>query len=400
MNRLAPPSVSTTAVLRYGLSLSAAAALLAGCGGSQPPLGVSPQKLSTQQSHAHATYDILHEFGRLKGDGTNPSADLINVEGALYGTTTYGGAKNAGTAFSITKSGKETVLHSFGGSNDGWYPVAALLNVKGTLYGTTTLGGGGDGTVFSITPDGTEKVLHAFPYYGNGYPRAALTDVNGTLYGTTSQNFYSSVTYGSVFSITTGGKFKVLKVFHDLANPEAALVDMNGILYGTTNSGGQYSDGSVFSISTAGKYHLLYAFGKNYPNDGAGPQAGLTAVDGTLYGTTVGGGPDRGGTVFSITTDGKLKTIYGFGGSDGSNPVADLIYFKGVLYGTTSKGGMKNVGTVFRVTTSGEETVLHSFSAGSGENPQAGLLEVGGTLYGTTYGAAKNHHGNIFSLKP
>jgi len=141
---------------------------------------------------------------------------------------------------------------------------------------------------------------------------------------------------------------------------------------------------------------VLYPFGVE-----SDPVSALINVDGTLYGTT--SGDVGGGTVFSITTDGTLKTIYGFGGSDGSNPGAGLIDVKGVLYGTTAMGGVKNVGTVFSVTTSGEETVLHSFQAGTGENPRAGLLEVGGTLFGTTYGAVKHDHpgrGNVFTMAP
>ncbi len=44
---------------------------------------------------------------------------------------------------------------------------ARLLNVNGTLYGTTSYGGVmvgyySVGTVFSVTPSGTEKILHSF----------------------------------------------------------------------------------------------------------------------------------------------------------------------------------------------------------------------------------------------
>jgi uncharacterized repeat protein (TIGR03803 family) len=41
---------------------------------------------------------VLHSFGG-SGDGEFPYAGLINVNGTLYGTTTHGGAKNAGTVF-------------------------------------------------------------------------------------------------------------------------------------------------------------------------------------------------------------------------------------------------------------------------------------------------------------
>ncbi len=123
------------------------------------------------------------------GDGRFPISGLVNVNGTLYGTTTSGGANGDGTVFSITTSGKEAVIYSFkGGSGDGETPDAGLVDVKGTLYGTTTAGGaGGDGTIFSITASGTETVLHSFGTgSGDGaWPNAGLINVKGRLYGTT-----------------------------------------------------------------------------------------------------------------------------------------------------------------------------------------------------------------------
>ncbi len=163
MNRPASLTAIRATLLRYGVSLSASVTLLAGCSGSQLPLGASPQGLGPQQSLAQQAYHIIHPFGRSAGDGTRPAADLIDVKGTLYGTTMSGGSNNAGTVFSITTSGQETVLHSFGGPGDGVYPVAALLYVNGTFYGTTEYGGAsGGGTVFSMTPAGNVKVLHNF----------------------------------------------------------------------------------------------------------------------------------------------------------------------------------------------------------------------------------------------
>jgi uncharacterized repeat protein (TIGR03803 family) len=405
--------MSTFAMIRHNLSLGAAVALLAGCGGLQPPLNLSPQRSVQHQLSTAKAYNILHSFGNSAGDGTHPEADLINVNGTLYGTTFTGGSYRYGTVFSITPSGEETVLHNFGAPNDGANPTARLLNVNGTLYGTTRGGGtyNSAGTVFSITRSGTEKVLHSFthaysyPRNAGTYPLAGLINVNGTLYGTTYYGGGATAcnnahACGTVFSITTSGKFKVLHSFGrglDGQNPAAALLNVNGTLYGTTYYGGKIDLGTVFGISTTGKYQTVYSFGTN-PNDSSNPTAALIDVQGTLYGTASGG--LRNGNIFSITTDGTEKAIHSFGGSDGSRPLAALIDVKGVLYGTTSMGGAKNRGTVFSVTTSGQETVLHSFRAGGGENPQAGLLEVSGTLYGTTYGALGNNHGNVFSLTP
>jgi uncharacterized repeat protein (TIGR03803 family) len=394
----------------------AAGTMLAGCSGSQPPLSPSPRGLALQQSLADDAYNILHEFGVSKGDGTNPAAELINIRGTLYGTTSLGGVYGLGTVFSITKGGKETVLHSFGASGDGAEPVAKLLNVNGLFYGTTSTGGeNGTGTVFSMTRSGKEEILHSFATF-NSYARnsgtvpvAGLIDVDGTLYGTTyygGTHVCNSIYFcGTVFSITTGGKYKGLHNFaggaRDGYYPQAVLLDVNGTLYGTTSAGGKYSRGTVFSVTTTGKEQTLYDFGTSGFFDGSTPLSGLIDVNGTLYGTTVqGGAHGQGGSVFSITTNGTENLVFSFDGSHGSQPVAGLIAVKGVLYGTTSIGGVKNVGTVFSVTTSGEETVLHTFSAGGGKNPRSALLEIGGTLYGTAYGATYKNHGNVFSVTP
>ena len=398
---------AATALLRFGVSLSAPAALLVGCGGSQLPLSASPQGLAPQPSLGRQAFHIIHPFGRSANDGANPAGDLIDVKGTLYGTTTKGGYYNGGTAFSLTTTGEEKVLYSFGTPNDGFAPVASLLNVNGTLYGTTSAGGTDNGgTVFKITPSGTETVLHSFTYLGNGNPHAALINVGGTLYGTTAGR---GDWCGGVFSITTTGKFKILHTFgkgSDGCSPQAPMLNVNGTLYGTTSAGGdEETGGTVFSISTTGKYKKLHSFGTN-PSDGAYPVAALINVRGTLYGTTRAAGKLNAGTIFSITTSGAENVILPFDvyGSGGSYPIAGLRNVKGVLYGTTQYGGTHNLGTVFSLTNS-EERVVHSFAQGEGVEPGSALVAVSGTLYGTTYGQTVGNHirrsfGNVYSLTP
>src|SRR5207237_615704 len=95
---------------------------------------------------------VLYAFQDNGTDGLHPQADLVSVKGTLYGTTYYGGAHGAGTLFAIEKkSGAETLLHSFDDTgSDGYWPVAGLINVNGILYGTTTWGGTYNlGTVYS-----------------------------------------------------------------------------------------------------------------------------------------------------------------------------------------------------------------------------------------------------------
>ena len=147
-------------------------------------------------------------------------------------------------------------------------------------------------------------------------------------------------------------------------------------------------------------YGTLYSFGAHA--DGRTPEASLVSVNGTLYGTTYGGGAyGYYGTVFSFTTRGIEKVLHSFGaGSDGANPVGDLIDVNGMLYGTTENGGAYGSGTVFRISSTGIEKVLHSFGHGfsDGANPIAGLINVNGKLYGTTYEGGTYNNGTVFRI--
>jgi len=131
-------------------------------------------------------------------DGAIPASGLINVNGTLYGTTSAGGGSTkcqggCGTIYKVTRAGKETVIHSFAGGTDGATPTANLLNVDGILYGTTSAGGGkgcgghGCGTVFKISLSGAESIEHTFKGFPDGAsPMAGLIKVSAKLYGTTT----------------------------------------------------------------------------------------------------------------------------------------------------------------------------------------------------------------------
>ena len=286
-----------------------------------------------------------------------------------------GPINGCGTIFAITTSRKEKVLHRFGGGGDGLYPASNLIDVGGLLYGTTeeggahrcagSLGGEGCGTVFSITRSGTEKVLHSFGDTDGAIPDAALIDVQGTLYGATSAggeyDCYPSSACGTVFSITTAGVENVLHSFGkgaDGLEPEAGLIDVKGTLYGTTRTGpggtkycGFYYGGcgTVFSITTGGKEKVLHSFAGD--PDGAFPSASLLDVDGTLYGTTVGRGwclPFLRRNTIPKTVWHRLQHHDGRSGESSAQLRLDgwrfsgggCVNVNGTLYGTTSYGGI------------------------------------------------------------
>jgi uncharacterized repeat protein (TIGR03803 family) len=279
--------------------------MLAACGGgSGGPLSPSPARVVAERTHVR--YSVLYRFKGAPGDGYIPVAGLLNVKGTLYGTTFLGGANNDGIVFSITPSGEETVLYSFkGGSGDGENPYAGLLNVNGTLYGTTVSGGAnGDGTVFKITTSGSETVLYSFKGgSGDGEdPYAGLLNVKGALYGTTQSGGASDD--GTVFKITTSGTETVLYSFRGSSDgqyPYASLLNLKGTLYGTTGQGGgSYRGGTAFAVTTSGKETVLHIFGPG-SGDGENPNGGLINVKGTLYGTTEDGGVSNQGTVFALS---------------------------------------------------------------------------------------------------
>jgi uncharacterized repeat protein (TIGR03803 family) len=397
-----------------------------GGGSSVPPwVSISSSGSTHRIAPDGAHYAMLYEFPGGSQGGAGPSGAFTTVNGIFYGTTESGGGSGCngygcGTVYGMSTTGAVTPLYNFAGGTDGSGPSAGLTYVKGALYGTTGSGGGitcggyGCGTVFRLSTSGTEAILHNFGPDDGADPSSALTDVNGMLYGTTLRgvghgcNFLPShhgLGCGTVYSITTGGTEKVLHKFGrhgDGAWPEAAaLIEIHGKLYGTTSIGGGkgcYTNGgcgTLYSLTTSGTERILHDFAGGA--DGANPAGALAKVNGTIYGTTEGGGdwskcPYGCGTVYSMTTSGVETVLYRFKyGQDGRGPYGGLIVVGGTLYGTTAIGGNtscdggQGCGTIFSVTTSGAEKVLHRFTSSRGFSfPDAPLSFLNSTFYGTT----------------
>ncbi len=336
------------------------------------------------------------------GRGGNQTETIVGQGGAgglvgdpkvvLYGVTTVGGDlkcnpyarpeirhRNAqsgcGVVFEITPqqggSYKENVLYKFNGAN-GKVPSGGLLKrPDGSIYGAT-LGGGayGEGLVFKLTPS------------GSGFTASTIYSFNG---------------------------------HNDGSAPQAPLIsDDGGALYGTSQGAGR---GTVFKLTPSSDGYLkttLHTFkGKT---DGSGPNGGLLRdSNGTLYGTTAGGGGETCGyygagcgTVFELipTSSGyaeRVLHVFGKSSHDGYEPEGALIADgKGDLFGTTIFGGSdgciepppdysSGCGTIYELVRNGSdytEKIVHAFteaSAGQGLWPQTPLTAGSdGYLYGTT----------------
>lgn len=209
-------------------------------------------------------YRVIHSFTGSGEAGREPWGPLLaGSDGQFYGTTRFGGNNDCGTLFRIQRSGAFELLNSVcnGGESDPAYPAADLIEgANGALYGTTEFGGAyGSGTVFRRNADGSIETLRSFNKRdGIGYgPTARLVrDARGVLFGVT--RFGGENKQGTAFAIKPSGATVLLHTFaangRDGRYPWGPLMQASdGNLYGMTSGGGQQTFyGTVYRIAPAG----------------------------------------------------------------------------------------------------------------------------------------------------
>jgi uncharacterized repeat protein (TIGR03803 family) len=347
------------------------------------------------------TYSVLYDFGSRSGDPSNPLGSIAQGrDGALYGTSLFGGANGVGAVFKVTPGGQARVLYSFCAQAhcaDGEYPYGGLtLRPNGHFLGTTNEGGTYNfGTIFDISQAGTITVLYSFTGGADGkYPIAApIAGPGGGFYGTASSGGISSGC-GTLYRFTAPGS--VVQVLHsfdgtDGCDPEQPLVwGTDGNFYGTTNGGGTSGFGVLFQSTPSGSVTVLHDF-STYNSGTSAPL--IQGGDGSFYGTTVGDTDGTiGGTVFQIAAGGTYTVLHTLNGTtEGSRVVAGLVQATdGNFYGVASAGGNSTncpsgCGTLFQVTPGGSFSVLYNFDNTTGYQPgSAPFQHTSGVLYGDT----------------
>ena len=230
--------------------------------------------------------------------------------------------------------------------------------------------------------------------------------------------FYDLILITILASLIPAAHAQTFSVIHtftgglDGGAPYAGVTIKGNALYGT----GSLQCGSVYQLTHNGSnwlFSTLAALGQD-----CGPMARVVfGPDDHLYGTTAGGGPYYGGTVFKVTPQvapcrdaacyWTVNDLYAFGSSqtDANGPgYGDLIWDQqGNIYGTTNFGGAYGNGAVYQLTPSGNgyiESILYSFQGTPGAAvPYAGLVfDKNGNLFGTTAGGGAYGNGAVFEL--
>jgi uncharacterized repeat protein (TIGR03803 family) len=411
-------------------------------------------------------YQVIQTFAAVGRGAKTPMGLAADKAGNLYGSTLTGGSGSWGTIFELSPpslSGSRwdmQVLSNVNNKEFGGGPSWSMIAPNGDLYGATSDGGvRGGGTLYQFQrgDHGWGEPIPLFNFASSSSPidsrSELIADSSGALYGTTHGS--GGKAGGTVFKLGPGPDGWTMTVLHrfgggdgDGAYPYGGLaMDGAGALYGTTSGGGKDDLGTVFKLTPTDhgwEQTLLHTFRQMDGSRGEGglsPMAGLTpGDDGTLYGTTAGGGKFGAGVVFSLTPSDhngwSQRVLYHFKreAGDGFAPNSRLVFGQsGALYGTTKAGGdmpgYSGYGTVFKLVpaatgwrevvlhfierlqrddvaaaTGWSEVVLHCFTGGAdGAGPTGSLIrDPSGKLFGTTIGVGRSgapNDGTVFAIE-
>jgi uncharacterized repeat protein (TIGR03803 family) len=330
-----------------------------------------------------------------------------------------------------------SVIHNFSGGQDGATPMAGLtMDRAGNLYGTANYGGNaggncgldGCGAVFRLSNRNSSWLLTPLYDFAGGNdganPQAASVVVgsDGSIFSTTflGGTGCNGSGCGTVFNLqppASACKTALCPwtetVLHRFTGPDGSgpvgtmVFDPSGNLYGVTLLGGLDGGGTVYQLTANNWTENILFHPYGYPGSGITPDHA-----GNFYGSTFAGG-NNFGSIYELTPNGSGWTgnnIYVFAdGSDGAYPKAGVIFDPaGNLYGATSNGGSGKGGTVFQLTPSNGSWIystLYSFSGPNNGHAVVGpagnlVMDAASNLYGTTVVDGVNGYGAVFKLTP
>jgi uncharacterized repeat protein (TIGR03803 family) len=146
-------------------------------------------------------FTTLYAFKGQPDAGFPYGALALDRQHNLYGTTYYDGANDLGSVYQLALQSdgtwKERVLYSFKGGRDGSSSISNVVFDKtGAMYGTTSAGGASCdcGVIFKLTPGANGTWKESVAYRFKGAPDGAFV-YNGMV-GDSAGNFYGTTVHG------------------------------------------------------------------------------------------------------------------------------------------------------------------------------------------------------------
>jgi uncharacterized repeat protein (TIGR03803 family) len=340
-------------------------------------------------------------------DGKEPHSALLGTpDGGLAGVAAKGGEKSFGTFFTLSPTGEFKLIHSFDPDLKEFHPITITRGPDGAFYGFNVgcLSCGSASTeyhFFKVTTSGKATVMNvsgANIVNGNSFVAPLVLGPDGAFYGPLLLAMAGSE--NEIVRVTPTGEVTVLHQFHDNTSAGPLVFTPAGKLIGVRLAGGG-TPGSIYQIDPAtGAFNNIYTFKQGEGGDSINFPL-VVATDGNFYGTTNGGGTDQQGSVFKVTPAGEFTLLHSFtNGPDGIQPEAGLIQATdGKFYGTTTLGGGPDSGgAIFSITPSRALTTLHQFPVPGGHPDRALTQAKDGSFYGALSDAGVVENGTLFRL--
>jgi len=308
-------------------------------------------ELVPNEAHSRYVYHVIYEFCvEFSGceDGAQPTGSLtFNGEATggtydgvspLYGTTTGGGRKHQGVAYSLVPPategdmGTHKLLYFFctlgrNACTDGAAPSGNMVvDRNGNLWGTAMSGGiDNAGVIFKLTPTQSGKWAESTPYQfcfvagctdGMTPVNGLIADSSGDFFGTTATgglNYAKCADTGCgvIFKITTSNKESTVYSFCSQADcvdggaVQGLTVDPDENFYGVATVGGSKNGGMFFKLTGTTMNELIRLKCKRKCTMGENPSGALIInANDDLFGVFSDGGRyGDGGTVFKLSQE-------------------------------------------------------------------------------------------------
>lgn len=330
----------------------------------------------------------------------------------LYGMTQYGGANKKGTIFHyIPETQSYTVDYVFKTKVKGKAPKCEIVTGNnGKYYGTTTAGGANNaGVLFELDSiTNTYQELHDFTGLNGKDARGGMVLYNSKFYGMT--NIGGANNDGVIYEwdITTNTYTKKIDLINSTgSNPTGSMIQINNLFYGFTSSGGLYNKGVLFEWNPATNvYTKKFDFDSIH---GTNPVGKLAYYNGMFYGMCNIGGAFNQGVIYewNYSTNTVTKKFDFDNIPSGAYPMGQLTLYNNKFYGTTYEGGIyqttaqgQHFGIIFEydpannIFTKKVDLGDQYYSFG----PLGSLTLKGNTFWGTT--SEGLFSGGIFSWVP